>query len=59
MNAGKRKRFLHHEGEMNAASLQSTLEKILNGEGRFKTVKGNKLPALVSAQPEPEKKEDL
>jgi hypothetical protein len=44
---------------MNAASLQATLEKILNGEGRFKTVKGNKLPALVSAQPEPEKKEDL
>ena len=58
MNAGKRKRFLHHEGDMTASSLQSTLEKILNGEGRFKTVKGNKLPALVSAQPE-EKKEEL
>lgn len=59
MNAGKRKRFLHHDGDMNAKDLQSTLEKILNGEGRFKTVKGNKLPPLESAQPEPEKKEDL
>lgn len=49
MNAGKRKRFLHHEGDMTADALQGTLQKILDGEGRFKTVKGNKLPPLVSA----------
>lgn len=59
MNAGKRKRFLHHEGDMTSESLEGTFKKILDGEGRFKTVKGNKLPPLESAQPEPVKKEEL
>jgi len=48
LNPGKRKRFLLHEGEINEAGIESTFNKILGGDARFKNIKGNKLPELVS-----------
>ena len=51
MNPGKRKRFLIHENELSAEGVQKTLDKILGGDARFKNIKGNKLPALVSKYP--------
>lgn len=48
MNPGKRKRFLLHEGELTEAGIEKTLDKILGGDARFKNIKGNKLPKLVS-----------
>lgn len=48
MNPGKRKRFLIHEGPITEAGIETTLDKILGGDARFKTIKGNALPALVS-----------
>ena len=48
LNPGKRKRFLLHEGEINGKNIESTLDKILGGDAKFKVIKGNKLPALVS-----------
>lgn len=51
LNPGKRKRFLLHEGEIDADGIQKTLDKILGGDARFKAIKGNKLPALVSEYP--------
>jgi len=48
LNPGKRKRFLLHEGEISASAIESTLDKILGGDARFKNIKGNKLPELVS-----------
>tara|TARA_B110000285_G_C15061642_1_gene582715 strand:- start:90 stop:260 length:171 start_codon:yes stop_codon:yes gene_type:complete len=56
LNPGKRKRFLIHEGDISEAHIEKTLDKILGGDARFKNIKGNKLPALVSAYPEAEKK---
>jgi len=38
---GKRKKFLIHEGEFTAKSIQETLEKINNGDARFTQVKQN------------------
>jgi len=49
MNPGKRKRYLIHDGDMTAASLEKTLQVILDGDARFKMIKGNKLPELVTA----------
>ena len=54
LNPGKRKRFLIHNGEISEASIESTLDKILAGDAKFKAVKGNKLPELVSAYQSPE-----
>lgn len=48
LNPGKRKRFMLHEGEINEKSIESTLDKILGGDARFKAIKGQKLPELVS-----------
>ena len=48
LNPGKRKRFLIHEGEINGAGIEKTLDKILGGDAKFKNIKGNKLPELVS-----------
>lgn len=52
MNPGKRKRFLLHDGEITSKSIETTLDKILGGDARFKTIKGNKLPALKTTYPE-------
>jgi hypothetical protein len=52
MNPGKRKRFLIHEGAITGEGIEKTLDKILGGDARFKNIKGNKLPALVSAYPQ-------
>jgi hypothetical protein len=51
LNPGKRKRFLLHEGDITASKLEETLDKILGGDARFKSIKGNKLPELVSDYP--------
>lgn len=59
LNPGKRKRFTLHEGEITGDAVEKTLEKILGGDGRFKAIKGNKLPELVSEYPQPEKKTEL
>lgn len=56
LNPGKRKRFLTHEGEITSAGIQKTLDKILGGDARFKNIKGNALPKLVSMYPLPESK---
>jgi hypothetical protein len=42
---------LVHEGDINEDSITKSLDKILGGDARFKAVKGNKLPALVSEYP--------
>jgi hypothetical protein len=42
---------LVHEGEIDAEGIEKTLDKILGGDARFKAIKGNKLPALVSEYP--------
>jgi hypothetical protein len=52
LNPGKRKRFLLHEGEITEAAIEGTLDKILGGDARFKNIKGNKLPDLVSDYPD-------
>lgn len=52
LNPGKRKRFLIHEGEITETKIEETLDKILGGDARFKNIKGNTLPALVSDYPE-------
>ena len=51
LNPGKRKRFLAHTGEINEKAIEGLLDKILAGDAKFKAVKGNKLPELVSAYP--------
>jgi hypothetical protein len=51
LNPGKRKRFLVHNGNIDEESVEATLEKILSGDSKFTTVKGNKLPELVSEYP--------
>lgn len=48
LNPGKRKRYLLHEGDITEKSIEGTLDKILGGDARFKTIKGNKMPDLVS-----------
>jgi len=52
LNPGKRKRFLIHEGDVTEEAIEATLDKILGGDARFKNIKGNKLPELVSSYPE-------
>ena len=52
LNPGKRKRFLLHEGEITEANIEKTLDTILGGDARFKNIKGNALPELVSDYPE-------
>lgn len=52
LNPGKRKRFLIHEGEITESNIENTLDKILGGDARFKNIKGNTIPALVSDYPE-------
>ena len=52
LNPGKRKRFLIHEGEITESKIEETLDKILGGDARFKNIKGNALPPLVSDYPE-------
>lgn len=48
LNAGKRKRYIVHDGDITSANLQKGLETILDGDGKFKKVAGNELPKLVS-----------
>jgi hypothetical protein len=36
---GKRKKYLVHEGEFNAKSIQQTFDKISNGDAKFTTIK--------------------
>lgn len=57
LNPGKRKRFLLHEGEVQEKAIEKTLDKILGGDARFKAIKGNKMPDLVSAYEKEENKE--
>jgi hypothetical protein len=52
LNPGKRKRFLIHDGAIDESSIEATFNKILGGDARFKNIKGNKLPELVSAYAE-------
>lgn len=52
LNPGKRKRFLIHEGEIKEANIEKTLDTILGGDAKFKNIKGNKLPDLVSVYPD-------
>jgi hypothetical protein len=49
MNPGKRKRFLVHEDIISESAIEATLEKILGGDARFKNIKDNALPELVSS----------
>ena len=51
LNPGKRKRILVHSGSIDEESIQKTLDKILAGDAKFKIIKGNKLPDLVSDYP--------
>ena len=39
------------EGEIAQANIEAALDKILGGDARFKAIKGNTLPALVSEYP--------
>lgn len=48
LNPGKRKRFLVHEGDLTADGIETTFNKVLGGDARFKNIKGNKLPDLVT-----------
>jgi len=48
LNPGKRKRILIHDGDVSEKAITKTLDKILAGDAKFKVVKGNKLPDLVS-----------
>jgi hypothetical protein len=48
MNPGKRKRFLRHEGAISVADVTLTLDKILGGDAKFKPIKDNSLPTLLS-----------
>ena len=57
MNPGKRKRFIVHDGPISGDGIEKTLNKILGGDARFKAIKGNKLPALVSKYPGQEEKQ--
>lgn len=41
LNTGKRKRFMLHEGEITESAIEATLDKILGGDARFKSIKGN------------------
>jgi hypothetical protein len=52
LNPGKRKRFLIQETDITESNIEQTLDKILGGDARFKNIKGNKLPELVSDYPE-------
>lgn len=56
LNPGKRKRFTLHEGTISSANLEKTMDKILGGDAKFKQIKGNTLPALVSEYPQDEAK---
>ena len=49
LNPGKRKRFLVHEDIISESAIEATLEKILGGDARFKNIKDNTLPELVSS----------
>ena len=37
-----------HEGDISEKAIETTLDKILGGDARFKAIKGQKLPELVS-----------
>lgn len=37
-----------HEGEISGEAVEASLDKILGGDARFKAIKGNKLPELIS-----------
>jgi hypothetical protein len=51
LNPGKRKRYLIHQGEINDANIEKTLDRILGGDAKFTNIKGNSLPELVSKYP--------
>ena len=40
LNPGKRKRFMLHEGDISEKAIETTLDKILGGDARFKAIKG-------------------
>jgi hypothetical protein len=42
---------LVHEGEITGANIEKTLDTILGGDARFKNIKGNTMPDLVSDYP--------
>ena len=44
LNAGKRKRYLIHNGELTDSAVSSTLDKILGGDAKFTNVAGNAFP---------------
>mmetsp|Transcript_7879 Transcript_7879/g.9023 ORF Transcript_7879/g.9023 Transcript_7879/m.9023 type:complete len:103 (-) Transcript_7879:13-321(-) len=47
LNHGKKKKFMKHQGELvTESSLSALLNQIIGGNGRFKRVQDNKLPAL-------------
>lgn len=48
LNPGKRKRILPHDGDITEQAITKTLDKILAGDAKFKAIKGNTLPELVS-----------
>ena len=48
LNPGKKKRYLKSEYELNQEGISKTLDKILGGDARFKMIKGNKVPELLS-----------
>lgn len=59
LNPGKRKRFMLHEGEITEKAIELTLDKILGGDAKFKAIKGQKLPDLVSDYEKAEEKKEL
>ena len=48
LNPGKRKRFMVLEGDITGDNIENAFNKILGGDARFKNIKGNKLPELVT-----------
>jgi hypothetical protein len=41
LKAGKRNRFILHEGDLTESAIQSTLSNILGGDGKFNNIKGS------------------
>ena len=48
-----------HEGEITEKAIELTLDKILGGDAKFKAIKGQKLPDLVSDYEKSEEKKEL
>lgn len=50
INPGKRKRILDHEGDINIAELKKTIEKISNGDARFKRLGDTDIPEFSAVR---------